>query len=140
MVLQEALRLYPPAWGVSRVAVADDQIAGYRLPAGSIVYVVPFVLHRRPHLWPEPERFDPERFSAGEIAKRERFAYLPFGGGPRQCIGQQFAMVEALLTLAMVSRRYEVQLVPGQVITPRPLITLRPAPGIRARLIARQAA
>lgn len=140
MVLQEALRLYPPAWGVSRVAVADDQIAGYRLPAGSIVYVVPFVLHRRPHLWPEPERFDPERFSAGEIAKRERFAYLPFGGGPRQCIGQQFAMVEALLTLAMVSRRYQVQLVPGQVITPRPLITLRPAPGIRARLIARQAA
>ena len=139
MVLQEALRLYPPAWAYSRVALADDEIAGYRLPARSLVYILPFVVHRRPHLWPEPARFDPERFSADEIAVRARFAYLPFGGGPRQCIGQQFAMVEASLALAMISQRYRVQLVPGQRITPTPLITLRPEPGIRARLIARHA-
>jgi cytochrome P450 len=137
MVFQEALRLYPPAWGFSRVALADDHIAGYPLPARSLVYIIPFVLHRRPHLWPDPERFDPERFSVDEIAARPRFAYLPFGAGPRQCIGQQFAMVEALLTLAMISRRYRVEIAPGQRIMPAPLITLRPRPGIHARLIPR---
>ena len=137
MVLQEALRLYPPAWGFSRVALADDHIAGYRLSAGSLVYIIPFVLHRRPHLWPEPERFDPDRFSAEEIAVRPRFAYLPFGAGPRQCIGQQFAMVEGLLALAMISQRYRIEIAPGQRILPTPLITLRPKPGIHARLIAR---
>jgi cytochrome P450 len=132
MVIEEALRLYPPAWGFSRVALADDRIGNYRVPAGSLVFIIPFVVHRRPQLWP-----DPERFTADRTAARPRFAYLPFGGGPRQCIGNQFAMVEASLILAMIAQRYQVQLTPGQPVAAEPLITLRPKPGIRARLVAR---
>jgi cytochrome P450 len=137
MVVEEALRLYPPAWGFSRGALADDRIGHYRVPAGSLVFIIPFVVHRRPQLWPDPERFDPERFTADCVAARPRFAYLPFGGGPRQCIGNQFAMVEASLILAMIAQRYHVQLTPDQSIAAEPLITLRPKPGIRARLVAR---
>jgi len=137
MVFQEALRLYPPAWGFSRLALADDRLGDYTIPAGSLVYIVPFVVHRRPSLWPDPERFDPQRFTAERVAARAQFAYLPFGGGPRQCIGNQFATVEALLAISMIARRYRVRLAPGQRIEPQPLITLRPSPGIRATLEAR---
>ena len=137
MVFQEALRLYPPAWGFSRVALADDRLGDYTVPAGSLVYIIPFVVHRRPNLWPDPGRFDPERFTADRVAARPQFAYLPFGGGPRQCIGNQFAIVEALLALSMIARRYRVRLAPGQPIEAQPLITLRPSPGIRATLEAR---
>jgi cytochrome P450 len=137
MVIEEALRLYPPAWGFSRVALADDRIGRYPVPTGSLVFIIPFVVHRRPPLWPDPDRFDPERFTAERVAARPRFAYLPFGGGPRQCIGNQFAMLEASLILAKLSQRYHVQLTGGQRIAPEPLITLRPKPGIRARLVAR---
>ena len=140
MVVDEALRLYPPAWGFSRLALADDRIGDYRVPAGSLVFIIPFVVHRRPQLWPDPERFDPERFTADRVAARPKFAYLPFGGGPRQCIGNQFAMVEASLILAMIAQRYQVQLTPGQHIAADPLITLRPKPGIRVRLAARSPA
>ena len=140
MVIQEALRLYPPAWGFSRVALADDRIGDYPLPAGSLVFIIPFVVHRRPELWPDPERFDPERFTPDRMAARPRFAYLPFGGGPRQCIGNQFASVEASLILAKIAERYQVRLTPGQRIAAEPLITLRPKPGIRATLVARGAA
>ena len=134
MVVQEVLRLYPPAWGFSRVALNDDQIGGYRVHAGSIVFMIPFVLHRRPELWPDPQRFDPDRFSADRVASRPKFAYLPFGGGPRQCIGNQFAMTEASLILARTLRNYRVELVRHQRIEARPLITLRPHPTIRARI------
>jgi cytochrome P450 len=137
MVIEEALRLYPPAWGFSRVALADDRIGSYRVPTGSLVFIIPFVVHRRPQLWPDPERFDPERFTAERVAARPKFAYLPFGGGPRQCIGNQFAMVEASLILAMIAQRYQVQVTPGQAVAAEPLVTLRPKPGIRARLVAR---
>lgn len=137
MVLEESMRLYPPAWGFSRLALADDEIGGYRVPAGSIVFMIPFVVHRRPALWPDPERFDPERFTPDRVADRPRFAYFPFGGGPRQCIGNQFAVVEAQLILATVARRWRVQVEPGQAIEPEPLITLRPKPGIRVRLFPR---
>ena len=140
MVVDEALRLYPPAWGFSRLALADDRIGDYRVPAGSLVFIIPFVVHRRPQLWPDPERFDPERFTADRVAARPKFAYLPFGGGPRQCIGNQFAMVEASLILAMIAQRHQVQLTPGQHIAAEPLITLRPKPGIRVRLVARSPA
>ncbi len=139
-VLQEALRLYPPAWGYSRQALAEDSIGGYRVPAGSLAFIVPYVVHRRPHLWPDPERFDPERFTAERVASRPRFAYLPFGAGPRQCIGNQFAIVEATLILAMVSRHYRVRLAPGQHIQPKAFITLRPHPGIAAQVAARDTA
>jgi cytochrome P450 len=138
MVLEESLRIYPPAWGFSRLARGEDAIGGYRVPAGSIVFLIPFVVHRRPKLWPDPERFDPERFTPERVAERPRFAYFPFGGGPRQCIGNQFAIVEAQLILAMVAQRYQIQLAPGPPIRMEPLITLRPQPAIRVRLAARR--
>ena len=130
--IEESLRLYPPAWGFSRRALGDDGIGGYRVPRGSLVFVIPFVIHRRPKLWPNPDRFDPDRFTPEQEAQRPRFAYIPFGGGPRGCIGNQFAMVEAQLIVAAVAQRYRIELVRDQDIRPEPLITLRPAPGIRA--------
>jgi cytochrome P450 len=132
--LEESLRLYPPAWGFSRLALGDDEISGYRLPKGSIVFVIPFVVHRRPKLWPDPERFDSDRFAPERESTRPRFAYIPFGGGPRGCIGNQFAMLEAMLIVAAIAQRFRVELVSDQQIRPEPLITLRPTPGIRARL------
>jgi cytochrome P450 len=135
--IEESLRLYPPAWAFSRRALADDEIGGYRVPKGSLVFVVPFVVHRRPKLWPEPDRFDPGRFAGEQESARPRFAYIPFGGGPRGCIGSQFAMMEAQLIVAAIAQRYRIAVVPGQSIRPEPLITLRPAPGIRATLETR---
>lgn len=137
MVLEESMRLYPPAWGFSRLALGPDRIGDYAVAKGSIVFVIPFVVHRRPNLWPEPERFDPERFAPGRDAARHRFAYIPFGGGPRGCIGNHFAMLEAQLIVAAIAQRYRVQLTPGQTIRAEPLITLRPKPGIEARLTGR---
>ena len=137
--LEESLRLYPPAWGFSRLALGDDEIGGYRVPKGSIAYLIPFVVHRRPKLWPDPERFDPDRFAPERESVRHRFAYIPFGGGPRGCIGHQFAMLEAQLIVAAIARRYRIELVPDQKIRPEPLITLHPKPGIRARIAKRAA-
>jgi cytochrome P450 len=133
-VLEESLRLYPPAWGFSRRALGDDELGGYRIPKGSLVFLIPFVVHRRPKLWPDPDRFDPGRFAPEHESTRPRFAYIPFGGGPRGCIGNQFAMLEAQLIVATIAQRYRIELVPDQDIRPEPLITLRPAPGIGAIL------
>jgi cytochrome P450 len=138
MVLHESLRLYPPAWGFSRLALGDDRISGYGVGAGSLVFVIPFVVHRRPALWPDPERFDPERFVPDRIAERPRFAFLPFGGGPRGCIGSNFAMIEAQVILAMIARRYRIEVVPGTRVEPLALITLRPSSGIPVRLVPRR--
>jgi cytochrome P450 len=138
--IEESLRLYPPAWGFSRQAIGEDEIGGYRVPRGSLVFLIPFVIHRRPKLWPDPERFDPDRFTPDRESARHRFAYIPFGAGPRGCIGNQFAMVEAQLILAAVARRYRLAVLPDQPVRPEPLITLRPAPGIRARLEKRASA
>jgi len=135
--IDESLRLYPPAWGYSRQALADDEIGGYRVPKGSLVFLIPFVIHRRPKLWPDPDRFDPERFAPAQESARPRFAYIPFGGGPRGCIGNQFALVEAQLIVATVAQRFRVELAPDQDVRPEPLITLRPTPGIRARVTKR---
>jgi cytochrome P450 len=135
--IEESLRLYPPAWGFSRLSLGDDEIGGYKVPKGSIVFLIPFVIHRRPKLWPDPERFDPDRFTPEREAARPRFAYIPFGGGPRGCIGNHFAMVEAQLIVATVAQRYRIELEPGQQIRPEALITLRPQPGIRARITRR---
>jgi cytochrome P450 len=136
-VIEESLRLYPPAWGFSRLAMGDDEIHGYHVAKGSIVFLIPFVIHRRPTLWPDPDRFDPERFIRERESARPRFAYIPFGGGPRGCIGNQFAMLEAALIIATVAQRYRIELLPDQAIRPEPLITLRPMPGIRATLSKR---
>ncbi len=138
-VLEESMRLYPPAWGFSRLALADDEVGGYPIRKGSIVFLIPFVVHRRPRLWPEPERYDPDRFTPDREAARPKFAYFPFGGGPRVCIGNQFAMAEAQLIVAAIAQRFRIRLSPGLEIRPEPLITLRPAPGIRATLTARTA-
>jgi len=130
MVVDEALRLYPPAWIFSRQALADDQVSGYHVPRGWIVFVVPWVLHRLPALWDDPERFDPDRFSQEKSANRPKFAYLPFGAGPRQCIGNQFALIEAQLIVATLAQQYRLLLVPGHEVEPQPLITLRPRFGM----------
>ena len=134
MVLQESMRLYPPVWIISRRAVGDDRIGGYAIPAGSTVTICPYTLHRHPDFWDRPEAFRPERFSPGMEKERHPRAYLPFGGGPRSCVGQHFAMMEAALILAMIARRYRLEPVEGQPVEPEPLVTLRPRNGVQLRL------
>jgi cytochrome P450 len=126
MVIEEALRLYPPAWGLGRRALGNDEIGGYCIPKGAYVLLFPYVTHRHPAFWERPDTFDPERFSSQQAAGRPRFAYFPFGGGPRLCIGNQFALSEAQLILATILSRYQLRLLPGAVVTPEPLVTLRP--------------
>jgi cytochrome P450 len=130
MVLDESMRLYPPAWGISRQAMAEDRVGGYVLPRGWLAFVIPYVLHRIPAFWPEPERFDPERFLPEPSAVRPKFAYIPFGAGPRQCIGNQFALIEAQLIIATFAQQYRLHVAPGYSADPWPLITLRPRLGM----------
>ncbi|GAB4111359.1 MAG: cytochrome P450 [Roseiflexaceae bacterium] len=130
MVIEEAMRLYPPAWEIERQALADDTIGGYHIPAGTIVMLSPYVVHRHPQFWSNPEGFEPERFLPEHSEGRPRFAYFPFGGGPRQCIGNNFALMEAQLILAMVAQRFDLNLLPGHTPIPEPLITLRPGGGV----------
>jgi cytochrome P450 len=134
MVLAEALRLYPPAWSFLRNAVAADTLGGYHIPKRGMVMISPYTLHRHPAFWEQPEVFDPERFTPERSASRPRFAYLPFGGGPRQCIGNTFALTEAQLVLAIVAQRYRLRVVPDHPIEAEPLITLRLRHGLRVRL------
>jgi cytochrome P450 len=132
MVIEETMRLYPPAPGLSgRQAAADDEICGQAVKKGAQIFVAPWILHRHRKLWENPDVFDPQRFSAERSKGRPRFAYLPFGGGPRVCIGASLAMTEACLILATVAQRYRLRLVPGQDIRLRARITLRPRDGIR---------
>jgi cytochrome P450 len=138
MVIDEAMRLYPPAWAFSRQALADDTLGGFHLPRGWLALVVPFVLHRLSAYWRDPEVFDPERFSTEQIAARPKFVYLPFGAGPRQCIGNQFALIEAHLVVATLAQRFRLQLVPRHKVEPWPLITLRPRYGMPMFIERRQ--
>ena len=133
-ILEESMRLYPPSWSFSRVAVADDALGGRRIPAGSLVIVCPWVTHRRPELWDDPERFDPDRFTPERAAARPRFAYYPFGGGPRVCIARELALLEMPLILATIARRFRVQPIPGRTVVPQAGIALRPSGGLRSRL------
>jgi len=126
MVLEESMRLYPPAWAFARYAIAEDEIGGYTIPKGAYVLLFPATTHRHPDFWERPDVFDPERFSPERTAGRHRFAYFPFGGGPRVCIGNQFALTEAQLILATILPRYQFRLLPGANVVPEPLITLRP--------------
>ena len=123
-VIEESMRLYPPAWTIEREAVGDQRVGGIEIPDGSTVVVAPYLLHRRPDLWPDPERFDPERFLGDH--QRPRHAYLPFGGGRRICVGAGFAMLEAVLVLATLAQRHRLDLVPGTEVVPLAEITLRP--------------
>jgi cytochrome P450 len=119
-VFEESLRLYPPAWVLGRVALEDDMLGEYTLPAGTVVAISPYTAHRRPAAWDHPERFTPGR------PQPQRFAYLPFGAGPRQCIGKPFAMMEAQLIIAMVVQRFDLTLVPDHEIKPEVVFVLRP--------------
>jgi cytochrome P450 len=130
-VIQESMRLYPPVWILSRTAIEDTEIGGYRIPAGSILLLSQYAMHRHPRFWANPEIFDPERFSRTRSKTRHRYAYFPFGGGPRQCIGDHFAMTEAQLILATIAQRYTLELLPGHPVAPDPLVTLRPRYGMR---------
>jgi cytochrome P450 len=130
MVFSEALRLYPPAWIITRKALEDDAIGGYHIPANSLVVTSPYVTHRLEAYWPQPERFEPERFVPAASAARPRFAYYPFGGGPRLCIGNNFAQVEAAMVISMVAQRYTLRLVPGHPVEVEPGVTLRPKHGL----------
>jgi cytochrome P450 len=133
-VITESMRLYPPAWGMARVALEDMEIAGCRVAKGSGVSCAQWVVHRDPRWFDAPDEFRPERW-AGDLAKRiPRFAYFPFGGGPRQCIGNTFALMEAILILAVVAQRFQFRLVEGHPVVPMPSITLRPRYGIKVLL------
>ena len=137
MAVAESMRLYPPAYGIGRQAARATEIAGQAIAPDDILIAPTWVVHRDRRWFEEPEAFRPERW-AGDLAQRlPRFAYFPFGGGPRQCIGNTFAQMEAVLLLAAIGQRFRLSLVPGQRITPAPYITLRPEPGIRMLLARR---
>jgi cytochrome P450 len=133
-VFDETLRLYPPAWILGRKTLSDDEIGGYAIPAGSVIAISPYTVHRHPGFWEEPDTFDPDRFTPQRSAGRHKFAYIPFGAGPRQCIGNNFAMLEAQLIIAMVARRFRLHLEPDQSIQPEAIFVLRPRGEIRMRL------
>ncbi|MBI1881956.1 MAG: cytochrome P450, partial [Chloroflexi bacterium] len=125
-IFEEALRLYPPGWMTARLSLGEDKIGGYYIPANSEIFLSPYVTQRRPDLWDNPDAFDPDRFTPEQIARRPRFAYFPFGGGPRVCIGNAFALVEAQLVIAMLAQNYRLRLFPGCQVELEALITLQP--------------
>jgi cytochrome P450 len=130
-VVEEAMRLYPPAWITNRQALEDDEILGYRIPAGAFVMISPYVIHRHPDLWENPLAFDPDRFSPERSEGRPRYAYFPFGGGPRQCIGRDMALVEAHLILAAIVGKCRLRLASeSTAVEPEALATLRPRGGL----------
>jgi cytochrome P450 len=137
MVIDESMRLYPPVHTIAREALGEDTVAGRHVPKGSAVLIAPWVLHRHRKLWHNPGRFDPERFSSEQTAKRARFSYLPFGGGRRICIGAAFATAEATLLLATLAQRYRLRLVSGHPVEPQGLITLRARHGMKMVLTPR---
>jgi cytochrome P450 len=137
MVLSESMRLFPPAWILGRRAIVDHELGGYRIPAGSIVLLSQWITHRDARYFPDPVRFDPERFTAEAQAARPRFSYFPFGGGPRVCIGEGFAWMEGVLVLATIARRWRFLPVDGIPVTPAAMITLRPKSGLPMRIEAR---
>jgi cytochrome P450 len=130
-VIEEALRLYPPVWQITRHALGPDRAGPYDVTPGALIAISPYLLHRHPGYWDEPDAFRPERFAAGS-ANRPSHLYLPFGGGPRVCIGQHFALVEATLVLATLIREVRLEVVPGFTVEPEALVTLRPRHGLLA--------
>jgi cytochrome P450 len=136
-VLKESMRLYPPASGLSREPIEDVTLGEYHLPKGAFVIASMYSLHRNPRYFPEPEQFDPERFSPENEAKLPKYAYLPFGGGPRVCIGNMFAEMEARLVLATILNRYRLTLAPGQRVKPIQIVTIRPKYGMKMQVHAR---
>jgi cytochrome P450 len=140
MVADEAMRLYPPAYVFSRRAAGEDQLGPFRMPAGAHIVISPYALHRNPDYWPEPDAFWPERFAPGARTDRPKLAYLPFGGGPRICIGNSFAMMEHAIVLATAVRDWRLESIPGREVRTEPRITLRPRGGLPMRVMRRQVA
>jgi cytochrome P450 len=138
-VIKESMRLHPPAWSLARTVVKEFEVGGYRIPAGANVVMSQWIMHRDPRYFPEPEKFDPDRWLPERFQKLPRFAYFPFGGGPRQCIGASFAMMEAVLLLATIAQRFRFRAVPEHPVTQIPSFTLRPKHGIRMTLEKRSA-
>jgi len=130
-VVQEAMRLYPPAWVIEREAIAADRLAGYEIPPGATLAVCPYALHRHPAHWPNPEGFDPDHFATEAARDRSRYVYLPFGVGPRVCIGNAFAMMETVIIVSMMARALRFDLSPSERVEPEPVMTLRPKGGLR---------
>jgi cytochrome P450 len=130
-VILEALRLYPPFWMIDRMAVADDRVGGLAILKGSTVIVFVYGAHHAPRYWPDPESFDPERFTKANEKLNTPFTYLPFGAGPRGCIGGNYAMLQILMILSTLLRSYDFELSPGQTIEARAMVILRPKYGIR---------
>lgn len=137
-VIQESLRLYPPVYGFGRETVEDTEVMGHRIPKGWNTIVSQWVLQRDPRFFADPERFDPDRWADGLAQRLPRYAYFPFGGGPRICIGQGFALMEAALVLATIARAFRFTVEPGHPVVPAPSVTLRPAHGIKATLARRR--
>lgn len=137
MVMAESMRIFPPVWSVGRMAKADYPIDGCTIPAGSILLMSTWVVHHHPKLYPDPLRFDPERWTPEAKEARPKFAYFPFGGGSRVCIGERFAWMEGVLVLAAMAQRWKLRLAPGHPVEPLPLITLRPKFGMKMRVEAR---
>jgi cytochrome P450 len=133
MVFEEIMRLYPPIWVITREALEPDEIGGYPILPGTVLFISPYVIHRHPAFWSEPERFDPERFSA-ERFRATQEAYLPFGKGGRACIGRKMATMEAQIVLSMIVRRFSFRLAQEGTIEPEPMITLRPRGGVRIQV------
>jgi cytochrome P450 len=137
MVIEEAMRLYPPVPGIGRQTIGPDVLGGYAIPPRTLVSIMVWVVHRHPEFWDAPERFDPERFTPARAAERPRFAYLPFSGGPRLCIGSEFALFEAQVIVAMIMQRHQVRLAVEREIEPETVLTTRPRGGVPVRLAAR---
>jgi cytochrome P450 len=129
-IIKESMRLYPPAWSVARTVIKDFELDGYRIPPGASLVMSQWIMHRDPRFFSDPEKFDPARWSNENMQKLPKFAYFPFGGGPRQCIGASFAMMEAVLLLATIAGQFQLGKVEGQPIVPAPSFTLRPKEGI----------
>lgn len=134
MVLNEVMRLFPPVWMLSRKAQAEDEVAGYRVPAGADVLICPFTLHRHPAFWKDPDRFDPERFDPAATTSRARYAYVPFGAGPRFCVGNHLGMMEAVFVTAMVARDLRLTTEPTHRVVPEPMLSLRIRGGLPMRV------
>ena len=137
-VVKEAMRLYPPVWALVRNSIEDCEIGGYLVPAGATVLMSPWVMHHDSRHYEKPEKFDPDRWLDERTTGAAKFAYFPFGGGQRSCIGASFAMMEAVLVLATIAQRYKIALVQGWPVEPMPTITLRPRHGIRVVLARRE--
>jgi enediyne biosynthesis protein E7 len=127
MIFSESMRLFPPAWTLGRRAIGEDEIGGYYIAPNAVIAICIYTVHRHPQFWDNPEIFDPERFSPANSTGRHKFAYIPFGAGPRQCIGNYLGLMEASLVIATIAQRFELHLVPGIDVQPQAVFVLRPS-------------